>query len=274
MFKIGEFSKITQVSIRMLRYYDETGLLKPARIDEVNNYRFYDNEQISRLNRILFLRHFGFQVAEIKDFLDHWDDHFVLEHLQKREKIIEKELVQQQERLAKIKLAQKDIENQQINLHANVQIKSVPEYQVLTLRKILADHYCESELWFELGPVVKKHHISTTGETMAIFHDTDFREEEVDVEVCAVVESLAEEVEACKYRLLEAVDLMAYTMVTGPFSNINRSYLAFASWLSHHPQYQMAGANRQIVHRGPWNEENSENYLVEIQIPLKKKKIS
>ncbi|MGN1031827.1 MAG: MerR family DNA-binding transcriptional regulator, partial [Intestinibacter sp.] len=33
MFKIGEFSKLMQVSIRMLRYYDEKGLLKPAEID-------------------------------------------------------------------------------------------------------------------------------------------------------------------------------------------------------------------------------------------------
>lgn len=37
MFKIGEFSKLTQVSTRMLRYYDETGLLKPAKIDSLTD---------------------------------------------------------------------------------------------------------------------------------------------------------------------------------------------------------------------------------------------
>ena len=41
MFKIGEFSKLTQVSIRMLRHYDETGLLKPAEIDKFTNYRLF-----------------------------------------------------------------------------------------------------------------------------------------------------------------------------------------------------------------------------------------
>ena len=39
MFKIGEFSKLTQVSIRMLRYYDEMGLLKPSQVDPWTNYR-------------------------------------------------------------------------------------------------------------------------------------------------------------------------------------------------------------------------------------------
>ncbi|MDN9927223.1 MerR family DNA-binding transcriptional regulator, partial [Clostridioides difficile] len=53
MFKIGEFSKLTQVSTRMLRYYDETGLLKPAKIDSLTGYRMYSAEQISTLNRII-----------------------------------------------------------------------------------------------------------------------------------------------------------------------------------------------------------------------------
>ncbi len=41
MFRIGEFSKLTQVSVRMLRYYDEMGLLKPSETDKFTNYRLY-----------------------------------------------------------------------------------------------------------------------------------------------------------------------------------------------------------------------------------------
>ncbi len=72
MFKIGEFSKLTQVSIRMLRYYDETGLLKPAEIDKFTGYRLYSTEQIPVLNKIIFLRDLGFTVSEIMDALNHW----------------------------------------------------------------------------------------------------------------------------------------------------------------------------------------------------------
>ena len=52
MFRIGEFSKLTQVSVRMLRYYDEAGLLKPAEVDRWTGYRLYSAGQIPRLDRI------------------------------------------------------------------------------------------------------------------------------------------------------------------------------------------------------------------------------
>ena len=63
---------------------------------------------------------------------------------------------------------------------------------------------------------------------------------------------------------------MACTMVYGPFENIAGAYLAFANWLQEHNQYKMGGHSRQIIHRGPWNEENPDKYLTEIQIPLEK----
>ena len=65
MFRIGEFSRLTQVTIRMLRYYDEMGLLKPSQIDPRTNYRMYSVEQIPTLNKIIYLRDSGFNVAEI-----------------------------------------------------------------------------------------------------------------------------------------------------------------------------------------------------------------
>lgn len=63
MFKIGEFSKLTQVSIRMLRYYDEMGLLTPAQVDKFTGYRLYSTEQIRILHRIIFLRDIDFNAC-------------------------------------------------------------------------------------------------------------------------------------------------------------------------------------------------------------------
>jgi DNA-binding transcriptional MerR regulator len=70
MFKIGDFSKLSQVSVRMLRYYDEQGLLKPARTDRFTDYRYYAADQLPRLNRILALRDLGFTVDQIRRLLD------------------------------------------------------------------------------------------------------------------------------------------------------------------------------------------------------------
>lgn len=65
MFRIGEFSKLTQVSVRMLRYYDETGILTPAEVDKWTGHRLYSVNQILRLNKILYLRDSGLNVSEI-----------------------------------------------------------------------------------------------------------------------------------------------------------------------------------------------------------------
>lgn len=83
MFKIGEFSKLTQVTVRMLRYYDEMGLLKPAKIDSLTGYRMYSSEQILVLNKIIYLRDSGFSVAEIASTLDNDTDGFIIEQLDK-----------------------------------------------------------------------------------------------------------------------------------------------------------------------------------------------
>ena len=69
MFKIGDFSKLTRVSVRMLRYYDEVGLFKPVEIDDFTGYRYYSAKQISELNLIISLRDMGFNVADIEVFM-------------------------------------------------------------------------------------------------------------------------------------------------------------------------------------------------------------
>lgn len=70
MFKIGEFSKITQVAGSQLRYYDEIGLLNPAKIDEWTGYRYYSAQQIPRLNRILALKDLGLSLDQVRRMLD------------------------------------------------------------------------------------------------------------------------------------------------------------------------------------------------------------
>lgn len=59
MFRIGEFSKFAQVPGRLLRYYDQIGLLNPITIDPQTGYRYYSATQLPRLNQILTLKELG-----------------------------------------------------------------------------------------------------------------------------------------------------------------------------------------------------------------------
>ena len=65
MLKIGLFSKLSRVSIRMLRYYDEIGLLHPAYIDPESDYRYYREDQLPQIGWIKALRDMGFSLADV-----------------------------------------------------------------------------------------------------------------------------------------------------------------------------------------------------------------
>jgi DNA-binding transcriptional MerR regulator len=65
MIKIGEFSKLVQVPVPTLRYYDEIGLLKPIEVDRFTGYRYYSASQLPRLHRILALKGLGFSLEQI-----------------------------------------------------------------------------------------------------------------------------------------------------------------------------------------------------------------
>ena len=74
MLKIGDFSKLSRVSIRMLRHYDDIGLLKPAEIDEFTGYRYYREDQLFVIGRITALKDMGFGLADIVRVLEIYED--------------------------------------------------------------------------------------------------------------------------------------------------------------------------------------------------------
>lgn len=70
MIKIGEFAKLFDVTVKTVRYYEEVGLLMPAYVDIYTGYRYFNEENIDRMNEILSLKDLGFSLDEIKKFSD------------------------------------------------------------------------------------------------------------------------------------------------------------------------------------------------------------
>ena len=73
MLKIGEFSKLSRVSVRMLRHYDEVGLLAPSEVDSMTGYRYYSERQLITAGRIAALRALGFGLSETRELLRLYD---------------------------------------------------------------------------------------------------------------------------------------------------------------------------------------------------------
>lgn len=270
MFKIGEFSKLTQVSIRMLRYYDELGLLKPARIDPFTGYRLYSTDQIPMLQRILLLRDMEFNVSEIEEALKNWDTGSMPRLLSEKKSEILESIQRQQRRIEKIEMATRDLQSNQIEVHHNVVIRQIPSYRILSLRQVIPDHFSEGPLWEKLCAFVQAEQVELASgvNNLAIYHGEEEEESGVDVEVAALVKRLGKDKDGFTYRETEAVETMACIMVYGPYENIGPAYHSFAYWLQEHRQYEMSGPSRQICHIGGDRAESPEEFLTELQTPV------
>jgi DNA-binding transcriptional MerR regulator len=103
MLTIGDFARLGQVSPRMLRHYDDIGLLQPARVDPQTGYRHYDVTQLRQLHRLLALRDLGFTLEQVRSVLD--DDPPVEQlrgMLRLRRAQIEQDIAEEQARLRRV----------------------------------------------------------------------------------------------------------------------------------------------------------------------------
>lgn len=277
MFQIGEFSKITQVSVRMLRYYDSNNLLHPAYTDEQSGYRMYTAGQIDRLNKIVRYRDLGFGVKEIAQLLQINCSDELNEMLRKKLEETKLEIAAKQTMLDNLESMLHDTNFTDINLNIQIVLKNIAPYHVLFMRKRVENYYCEGEMWSEFTPYCAGLEANSA---FTIYHDTDYREEDVDIELCLRIdeESFAEL--SKKYpastadgtvigvRTTREFALVASFMVYGPYSNISKAYKEFAYWLENHPEYALEGESRQICHVSYDKTTNEDEFVTEILVPL------
>ena len=147
MLKIGDFSKLSRVSIRMLRYYDEIGLLKPAETDRFTDYRYYREDQLPVVCRITALRDMGFRLSEIGAVLAIYDDRQALDRYFAA---LETELSQQREQLGQrmrlLDTARKRLRKEDA-MEYNVTIRTLPERYAACCRMTIPRYENEGLVW-------------------------------------------------------------------------------------------------------------------------------
>lgn len=270
MFKIGEFSKLAQVSIRMLRYYDELGLLRPAYIDKSTKYRLYDASQLEPIQKITLLRDLGFKVEEIGDALNNWDSSFIRSIFAAKQEEIACNIERERRKLDRIQFALEELSATPDQLTYEIRVKPVPEYTILCLRNVVDDYYCEGELWEELDRRLAAPAYKSITRTLnfSICHDEGYKEKDVDLEVCVVIDRPIEPADGVCCRQVEAVPHMASLMVVGYYDKLAPAYKTFAYWLEKEPRFKLIEISRQVYHVGPWNENSPKKFITELQMPL------
>lgn len=280
MLQIGEFSRLSRISVRMLRHYDQVGLLKPAEQDAQTGYRRYAVSQLAEANRITVLRDLGFPIREIGR-LAHADDGELARALDDRARELEEGIGREQRRLADLRRFRQEVEAGGAAVSCEVTLVSVPPYQVVALRMELADYDEERRAWERLGALMGERGI-TPSEPYTEY--CEFCNEEagsgssgragddtaVVVEVAVATDAHGEDDgPLCFYRSA-ALPLAASIKVYGPYENIAPVYASFARWLEDHPALRMAGPTCEVAHRGPWNADDPQDYLTEFLVPVRK----
>lgn len=270
MFKIGDFSRLSQVSVKALRYYDRLGLLTPAHIDPYTAYRYYTADQLPRLNRILALKDLGLSLEEIGTILASELSPEQLGTLlrQKREEIA-RQLAEEQARLARVDARLKQIADENDEQDSDVVIKPVAAQDMIGIRAVVADYASIAPLFEVIWQRITMHtSISTPqGPFVTIYYDDGYQEQDVDV-LCAVTPPRAiPDSERVKAITLPAAPQMACAIYRGPYEKVSQGYAAILRWIDAN-RYTICGPNRMVYLHGPGSTSNPDEYISEIQFPV------
>ena len=269
MLRIGEFSKLSRVSIRMLRHYDDIGLLKPAEIDQFTGYRYYSPEQLPVIGRITALKDMGFSLADIVKMLEIYENRDELDdYLMKRQLELQEisETTQRQMRL--LDTARERLRKEQ-NMSYNVSIKTIPERYAATVHMTIPHYEDEGMVWQILGEETAPLNMVPADPCLvaAEYLDDEYKEENVELIAWKTVKGKYPDTEHVKFKTLPPVKV-ASCMVKGGYEQMPEVYGAVISWVNDYG-YECAGPMFNIYHVSPHETHNPDEYVTEVCYAVK-----
>jgi DNA-binding transcriptional MerR regulator len=274
VFKIGDFSRLSLVSVKALRYYDELGLLKPARVDEFTGYRYYSASQLTRLNRILAMKDMGLSLEQIALLLDkELTPDQIRGMLRLKQVELRQQLVEGQARLARIEAWLQAFE-QEVTMPAyDVVLKKVAPLQVAQVRGVAPSMEqigpTLDRLFDQVLGYISQQGVAPVGPGITLYYDTEYRERDISVGACLSFEGYLGDGEEAKVVELPAVETMASVIHYGSFSTMNQAYNAILKWIETNG-YHISGPTRELnleYERGG----DQSKFVTEIQFPVEKR---
>ena len=271
MFKIGDFSKLSFVTVKTLRYYDEIGLLKPVKVDRFTGYRYYSADQLPRLNYIAALKNLGLSLEEINTLINNdltphqMKDIFILKQAELKQRVNE-----EQRRLEQVEKLLRQIEKEGAMPDYQVVIKKVEPQILASIRAVLPTYSDIGQLYGEIFGYLGSQGITKpAGPTIFIGHDPEYKESDVDVEAGVPISNAIPGAGRVSVYELPGMEQAACTIYKGPYENIGEAYSAIMSWTEDNG-YQITGPDRELYLTSPADTDDPAQYVTEIQFPVKK----
>lgn len=266
--KIGEFSKMMQVTVKTLRHYEQKGLLVPDEVDEWTGYRYYSITQMQRLNTIRGLQRQGFSLEEIKDLFEDESQTPSVAQLTKKIEETERQLQILMERRHQLLIWMDS--HKQIKTMEKFSIQSLPEINVASHRKIIPDYSALGQLCVnKIGPEMQRLGCKCPppGYCFTIEHHQEYRATDLDIEYCEQVEEMGTDNTIIQFKRLPAVPKALCMKHVGPYERFHESFTEAFAYMEEQG-YKLSGPLRTSYIDGVWNKANPEEWLSIIQIPI------
>lgn len=266
-FSIGEFSIITKLSIKSLRFYHDKGLLIPAEIDDFTGYRYYDSNNFETARTIKLLKSYEFSLIDIKDILDSCEEsEDLIEYLQ--EKLLDvKTKISQYKKISRT--IETTIQYERENTMTNLKNFEVEEKQLDT---ILIAGYRMKGRYDEVGKgfsiLGKKFGRHINGKPMTLYFDSEYKEDGANFEPCFPIRK-GQSSEGIDVRELPGGKCVSL-IHKGPWDKLSNSYKRIMSYIKE-KGYETSIPSREVYLKGPGMilKGNPNSYLTEIQLLIK-----
>ncbi len=268
MFTIGDFSKLSLVPIKTLRYYDDMNLFKPVEVDRFTGYRYYSASQLPRLNRILALKDLGFSLEQIARVLNEGLSSEQLRGMFRLKQAEQQQRVQQeQERLTRVETRLRQIEMEETMSNYDVVVKNVEPQLVASIRETLPSFQAVGRPIGELYAYLQSRGESGLG--AALWHDKEYKTSDIDGEALVYLKQRVPETESIKVYELPGAQV-ASVVHNGAYATIGQGYDAVLHWIEANG-YKIVGPNRELyLYCGTPVRQDDESYVTEIQFPIAK----
>lgn len=266
MFTIGQFSTLSQISVKTLRFYDECELLKPTYTDAGSGYRYYSANLLRRLNRILVFKELGFSLSEIAFLLDgDLSAEQVKKRLQAKQLEMKQKIAREKTRLAQVEAWLGEIETRGSVPKYEIIVKKSAPRLVASVRGKLADYAESAELFGEISDYLKKHQVKK--QFGSLWHVCAGQERQMDCEAFIFLEKPVAGNDRIKVYELPAATV-ASVIYQGGDEEGKQAYAAGKTWIKTRG-YRIAAPKRELYWQGDVMQDDVSG-ITEIQFPILK----
>jgi DNA-binding transcriptional MerR regulator len=270
MLKIGEFSRLSQISIKALHIYDELGLLRPEHIDQFTGYRYYSLQQLARAHRIMALKGMGLSLEQIDVILNQELNLDALRGMFRlKQAELEQRVREEQQRLAMVEFHLKMIEVEDNMPELNVIVKEIPAFAALYLRFRPVEHQIPT-LGEEINQLISGGKIKHTGQYIGAVYGEKINPDDYEFAfIVPVSDEQAGNVELSthdKLVLTEMPSALAATIVVNGHGEpeLDEKRVLLERWAVENG-YRLCHEYRAIHHKGAMHHVPQWEWVTELQ---------